>query len=283
VTAAKDPYSGLPTDQRNAMVGLKAQLDQYGLGSLAPQLLNFIQQGYDSNSLSYLLSQTPEYEKRFSGNAARIKNGLAALSPAEYLATERSYRSVLQAANLPNTFYDSPDDYAKLIASDISPDELKTRADHAYKYATMTDPSIRDQLKAYYGIDDAHLAAYFLDPTKGQNLLDKQAMAAEVGGYAKEQGLNVDKAHAESYADLGLTSDQAQSGVTSAALVAPQEKTLGLRFGTGYSDTDATDEFVGGLASARRKREALNSREQALFQGDTQEARAFSYDTSGSY
>lgn len=282
-TGTKDAYSNLPVDQRNAYLGLKNQLDQFGLGSLAHALLNFVQQGYESDSLAYLISQTPEYQKRFSGNQVRIKNGLAALSPSEYLATERAYRSVLASANLPNNFYDKPEDFNNLIGADISPQELQERADHAYRYAQSVDPAIRQQFKTYYGIDEGHLAAYFLDPKKAQNLLNKQAMAAEIGGIASEQGLNINRTKAESYYDMGVDADKARTGAQNAALVAPETTTLGLRFGTSYDANDAADEFIGNLASARRKRETLAQSEQALFSGDVQEARAFGTDTTGSY
>lgn len=281
--ANADAYSGLPMDQRNAYLGLKNQLDQFGLGGLANSLLTYIQQGYSSDGLAYLLAQTPEYKQRFSGNAVRVKNGLPALSPSEYIATEAAYRQVLAAANLPKSFYDQPSDYANLIGSDISPDELKTRADHAFKYTQMTDPSVRNALKTYYGIDDQHIAAYFLDPNKAQNLLDKQALAAEIGGAAAQQGLNVDKAKAESYYDLGVSADQARTGAQNAALVAPETTTLGLRFNQPYTANDATDEFIGNLASARRKREQLNASETALFNGDTQIGRGNGVDSSGAY
>lgn len=279
----RDPYSGLPTDQRNALTALRAQLDQYGLGSLADAVVGYVKQGYETTSLAYLVSQTPEYKARFAANDVRIKNGLAPLAPAEYLALERSYRSVLQSANLPNGFYDSHDDFKNLIAADISPQELQERADHAYKYTQSTDPSVRNTLMSYYGIDDQHLAAYFLDPTKAQNLLNKRALAAEIGGQAARQGLTVDRQHAEDYADLGKTPDAYQTDIQNAGLVAQDAKNVAGFYGTSYSDTDATDEFVGGLASARRKREDLARQETASFAGDVQEARAFGRDNSGAY
>jgi hypothetical protein len=282
-TPQVDPYSGMPTAQRNAFIALKSQLSQYGLESLADKVMDFVKQGYENESLAYLVSQTPEYKQRFAANDVRIQNGLAPLAPAEYLSTERAYRSVLASSGLPSGFYDSPDDFHSLIGTDISPQELQERADHAFKFAAAQDPSVRDALKQYYGIDEAHLAAHFLDPTKAQSILNRQAQAATIGGLAAQQHLDIGRDDAEKYVDSGITEEQARSGLSNAGMVAPDLKSLGLRFGTSYSDADATDEFVGGLASARRKRETLSRSEQALFQGDSQESRAFGTDTSGSY
>ena len=41
----------------------------------------------------------------------------------EYLATERSYRQIMQEAGVPTGFYDQTSDFTKFLASDISPAE----------------------------------------------------------------------------------------------------------------------------------------------------------------
>ena len=64
-----------------------------------------------------------------------------------------------------------------------------------------------------------------------------------------------------------MTQGQVENGISEAASVYGNMDRIGQRFDTDYTGTDAADEFVGGLQSARRKRERLANRETALFGG----------------
>ena len=259
--------TGQPTDQ-NAEAQLQQLLGQMGLSGLTGTVLDYLQQGYDVTSIQYLLTQTPEYKRRFAGNDARIKNGLGALSPAEYLATERAYQDVLRSAGMPAGFYDSPDDFTQWISGDVSPSELANRVDDAVKFAQSTDPTTRTALSAYFGIDTQHIAAYFLDPQRALPLLAKQANATTIGAAALNQGLGLTNLQdALRYTDQGVTGQQAQQGYSQIADMLPTEKTIAQRFGQTYDQTDAEQEVLGGLASATRKRRNLNQQEEALFSG----------------
>lgn len=286
VNTSKDPLAALTGDQRDAYIALQGTLDQYGLSSLSSVILGYVKQGYDATTVSYLLQQTPEYKARFAGNDARKANGFAVLSPAEYLATERAYKDAAAAYGLPSTFYDNPDDFAALIGKDISPQEFSTRASYAFKYTASLDPSARQALQQYYGVDDSHIAAYFLDPTKGQAILDRQAQAVDIGAAAFRQGVGgVDRSQAEGYADLGVTGAQAQQGFAqSAEAIDEGQLDIASRFNSDLSTKDINDDFVGGLESAKRKRALLNQSEDALFsQGTGAGAKSFGNDSSGSY
>ena len=251
---------------RNAMAYMNNILKQYGLTSLGGDVLKMVQQGYQNDAISYQLTQTKAYQQRFAGNAIRVKNGLSELSPAEYLATERSYQQVLQSAGLPKGFYDSHSDFTNMIGKDVSPTEMKWRADTAAKYVQQTDPHTRDALQQYYGIDQNHLVAHFLDPNAAQSLLQKQANAAEIGGAALNQGLKAPShSQAEKWSDQGITTQQAQTGYQKVAQILPDEQKLGERYGTSYTQADAENEMVGGLASAARKRSQLEDQEKAQF------------------
>jgi hypothetical protein len=258
----------LSSDQQNAAVLLQNMLNQWGLGSLASKALGFIQQGYDATSVQYLLSQTPEYQKRFAANAARVKAGLAPLSPADYIATENAYQDILRSSGLPKGFYDSPDDFTDWISKDISPSELQGRVTQAVKFAQSTDPTYRQALAAYYGIDSGHIAAYFLDSSRALPLLQKQATAADIGAAALYNGLSLtNRDRAYQFADQGVTEQQARSAYSQIGSFLPTEEAIGQRFGQSYTQSDAEDELLGGLASAQRKRQSLNQQEQALFAG----------------
>jgi len=256
----------LTGSQRNAVAYMNGILQQYGLHGLGNDVLKMVQQGYQNDAISYQLTQTKAYQQRFAGNAIRVKNGLSELSPAEYLATERSYQQVLQSAGLPKGFYDSHSDFTNMIGKDVSPTEMKWRADTAAKYVQQTDPHTRDALQQYYGIDQNHLVAHFLDPNAAQSILQKQANAADIGSAALDQNLqSTTRARAETWADQGVTGAQAQTGYQKVASVLPDDMKLQRRYGGDFSQTTAEDEFLGGLASAARKRSELEDKEKAQF------------------
>lgn len=258
--------NGLVGEQRDAYVALQSVLQQWGLQSLAPSILNYVKQGYNNDTISFLIQQTPEYKQRFSANDKRVANGLAPLSPSDYLAVERSYRQVLQSNGLPAGFYDSPSDFTNMIAADISPSELNDRAQHAFNYVNQIDPQARAEWQAYYGVDAGHLAAYFLDPKQAQAVIDRQSAAVDIGAAAKQQGLfGPNRQTAERYADLGISQQQAQQAYQKVASVLPEESNIAARYGQKLGETDLAEEFVGGLASAARKRKQLNDLEQSQF------------------
>lgn len=293
-----NPAGTVPADT-DALKTFTGMLVSWGFdtstaSALAGQAVQWSVQGYGSDSISYLLQQTPEYKQRFSGNDIRVKNGLAALSPAQYLATEASYQSVMRAYGLPKSFYDTPDDYANFIGSNMSGTELTDRVKLASDLVNRTDPTARNQLWDYYGIDSSHLIAHFLDPTAAAPILQKQVSAAEIGGAAYAQGLSsTSKQQAERFADMGVTEGQARSAYGQIAAELPTEKQIASRFGGSYDQTDAENVYLGNDGDATRKRAVLNQKESNLFGGDTGlpstlygntgRAAAIGIDTSGSY
>lgn len=266
-TPAHKKKPGLDDTQKNAYAILQGMLQQWGLDSLAPVVLKLLRQGYnDASAISYQLSQTDAYKKRFAANDVRIKNGLPPLPPNQYLAAEAAYKQVMRESGMPVGFYDQPDDFTKLIGLDVSPTEVQSRANTAMSFVNSTDPNTRNALMSYYGIDDNHLAAYFLDPNRALPLLQRQAGAGMIGASALDQGLAAtDRTRAEHFADIGITGDQAAQGYSTIAQMLPEETNIAQRFNSTYTQADAEDELFGGLASAARKRKQLNQSEQSLF------------------
>lgn len=255
--------------QRNAYAALEQMFRQYGLESLAPKILDFVKKGYEENTITLLLQDTDEWRKRFVGNEARRAAGLSVLNPGEYIQLEESYKSTLRAYSMPRGFYDKPEDFANLMSADVSPEEVRSRAQAAWSFTQTTSEASRRALRDYYGVDDSHIAAYFLDPQKGQSMIERQAAAASYGGIAARQNMSVDRNRAESWVDRGISAGQVEQGVENAASVYGDVSRIGRRFGENYQQGEALDEFVGGLASARRKRESLSRRESAIFGGTT--------------
>jgi hypothetical protein len=271
--------NGLEGDQRDAYVALLSVFKQYGLDTLAPKILDYIQQGYSADTLSYLLQQTPEFKQRFAGNEARAKAGLPVLSPADYLSTESAYRQIMQQAGLPQGFYDQPSDFASWIGADVAPTEVKSRVDLATQYTQGLDQSMKDALLQYHGLNESDVAAYFLDQKRALPLLQKQSNAIQIGAAGIRQGLGVSAADADYWAGRGVTPDQAQQGFGQAAQVLPTAERLGKIYGSGYSQNTAEREFLGDQADARAQRLKLAQQEQENFAGGY---RSFSTTSSNS-
>lgn len=257
--------AGLSGAHRDAYEALSALFDSYGLSSLAGRIYTYIQNGYSADTISLELQNTPEFKTRFAGDEIRRKAGLPVLNPADYLATEASYRQILSSAGLPAGFYDSPGDLANWIGGDVSPTEIKSRVDLATVATTQADKFTRDQLKAYYGVDDAHLTAYFLDQSKALPLLQKQEAAAQFGAEAARRGLLSDRQAMEDYVSQGFTQSQASQGFQQVADELPNLQALAQRFGTTFNQAEEESTVFGTNTGALAKKRGLASQERALF------------------
>ena len=71
---------------RSAYALLLSEFSRYGLESLVSPLQDLIKQGLSGPEFQIALRNTDAYQKRFAGNTERIKKGLVALSPGDYLA-----------------------------------------------------------------------------------------------------------------------------------------------------------------------------------------------------
>lgn len=163
--------------------------------------------------LELMLRDRPEYKERFKGNEARRQKGLPEYSASEYLAIESNLKAVLAGNNLPVGFYDTQDDFANFIGNDVSAQELDTRIQRGYLAVKNADPNTVAEMKRLYGVDEASLAAYFLDPTKGRDVITRQAGAARIAGGAQAGGgITLTQQEAEQLAQQGVTQEQAQQG-----------------------------------------------------------------------
>lgn len=203
--------AALTGDQRNAYSALVDVFNSYGLGSLAPSILTYVQQGFNSDTITLMLQQTDAYKQRFAGNIQRQKNGMAVLSPADYIATENSYREAMRAAGLPASFYNSPSDFANYIGNDVSPTEMNNRIQLASQATLTASPQYTQALKQM-GLSQGDLTAYFLDPTKALPILQQQTLTAQIGSEALVRGLNFDRGYAQQLAQAGFTQSQAAQG-----------------------------------------------------------------------
>jgi len=264
----------LKGDNRDAYLALKSLFNQYGLGSLAGKIYDFVKQGYGADTISLLLQDTKEYKTRFAANDARAKAGLPVLSPADYLSTESAYRQILSSAGLPKGFYDNPADFQNWIAGDVSPTEIKDRVDLATAATGQANPEYKQALWQMYGINESDLTAYFLDRRTAEPILKKQAAAGAIGAAALRRGFTADRLDLEGYAMIGITGDQAEQAYSQIA--DGFESMLGIagRYGTNWDQRQAEQEvFTPGAAastgaeSASEKGKRLRSQERGMFAG----------------
>lgn len=277
---ASGQYEKLLTGaNRDAFAALSTLFAGYGLGSLAPKIYEYAKQGYGADVISMLLQNTDEYKTRFAGNQARIKSGLPVLSPAEYLATEQSYRQILQDAGLPKGFYDSPTDFTNWISGDVSPTEIKGRVDLAVANTMQANNNTVRALQDLYGVDKSMVTAYFLDPKRALPLLQKQSQAAQFGAEALKRNLTLDKQDLEDFVTAGLSLSQVSSGFQAVAEALPNIQAIAARYGESFSQRELEKDLIegdvtGNQADARflteaptNKRKRLASQERALFAG----------------
>ncbi len=207
-------------DARNT---IRAVLATYGLGDLSEYLYGVYARGEvdinNPDALIFSLRGQEAYQKRFAANTARAKKGLAELDPASYLALENDYRRLLQSNGLPPGFYDQTEDFTALLEGDVSPQELQTRVQEGFRAVQDADPEVRRQMQELYGVSEAGLAAYFLDPEKAAPILTRQAEAAKIAARAKEQGrIQLLSATAEEIAARGISAQEAEAGFTAMGL-----------------------------------------------------------------
>jgi hypothetical protein len=239
----------------------------YGLESLAPQIIKMLQRGDSADTISIELQNTKEYQTRFAGNAARLKAGLPVLSPAEYISNENAYRQIMSSAGLPVGFFDSTHDFQGFIERDLSPTELKERVDTVADAIYKAPSTTTAYFKQWYTTGD--MIAYALDPGVAAPLVEQRIRAAEAAASAGGQGVNLTQSNAE----LIGANTTSLSDITQGTGFIAQELPTVTKLGQIYGDDESQDDLVkevftnDGLAAAKRRN--LASKERATFGGSS--------------
>lgn len=257
------------------------QFEQYGLGSLVESIKGLIQENVSPSEFALRLQNTDAYKQRFAANQDRIKLGLRALTPAEYIGLEDKYQSIMRNYGLPASYWakdslGTQSGFNKLIANDVDPTELEDRILTAQKRVLNAEPNVMDALRQFYpDITNGDILAYTLDPTNALENIKRKVTAAEIGGAALSQGLGTSASRAEELAKYGVNKAQAQQGYQTIGEFLPIASFLGdiyQKQGLGsYDQTTAESEVFGtaGSAEATKKRKKLSELEQAAFSGSS--------------
>lgn len=199
--------------RQNAFEIINSFLSMAKLTGLEQEIRGLLAGGIvDTDAVLFRLRDTQQFKDRFKANAARAAKGLPELDPATYIGLEQQYGALLRANRLPPGFYDDPSDFEKLLEGDVSPQELQVRIQDGFTRVRDTDPQIRAEMQRLYGVGtDEQLAAYFLDPQKGAQALQREAQAAQIAARGKEQaGMTLTAAQAEDLVRRGYTPEDAQ-------------------------------------------------------------------------
>jgi hypothetical protein len=289
-----DPVGGItPTDTKmaDAYQRLYDEFNAIGLGALVSDAKDELMKATSISAIPNALRQTKTYQTRFSANDARIKAGLAALNPADYLAKEDAYQNIMRNYGLPSTYYTpglygKQEGFDKLLANDVSAVELEDRISTAQKRVLNANPEVLAAIKNFYGdsITNGDILGYVLNPQQGLTDIKKKVTAAEIQGAANTFGLNkitaestpdqikALEARASALAGYGIDKAQAQQGFAQVAEMAPIGSQLAdIYKQTPYTQATAESEVFGtsGAAAAKEQRKKLTALEQASFSGSS--------------
>lgn len=234
---------------RDARTTMASVLATYGLGDLADFVYTEIIAKEEVNinnpdAIIFAIREQPAYKKRFAGNAARLKAGLAELDPASYIGLENAFRETLRSNLGPDmsNFYDETSDFQALIEGDVSPSELNARVQQGYRAVADADPEVRRQMFELYRVSEGQLVAYFLDPKRAAPILTRQAQAANIAARGFEQGgIQLSGQFAEDLARRGISEQQARAGFAEVGGLGELRQTFA-------GETDLSDEQLAGAA-----------------------------------
>jgi len=215
--------SVVPSDSNEtATTILTNTLKFYGLDD--PELVNEIRAALANRTITgassvdeigIQLRESPAFKRRFAANEARRAAGKPVYSVTQTLLLESQYRKNLRDSGMPAGFYDDPTSLQNFLINDISPDEILARVTQGYQAVRNADPTVINELKTLYNLDDGSIAAFFVDPTKAQDNILRAARAAEVAAQARKQaGIGLTAQTAEELVRQGVSEAKAQAGFT---------------------------------------------------------------------
>jgi len=282
--------TGPSGEMQDAYQRLLDEFTALGLGALVTDAKDLLMKATSISAMPDALRNTGAYKTRFSANDTRIKAGLKALSPAEYLAKEDAYQNIMRNYGLPASYYTvgqygKQEGFDKLLANDVSAVELEDRISTAQKRVMNANPEVLAALKSFYPeITNGEILAYTLDPSKGLQDIKKKVTAAEIQGAANVFGLNkitaestpaqiqAMEARANALAGYGVDKAAAEKGFATVAEITPVASQLAEIYKqTPYTQATAESEVfsTSGAEQARKQREKLKSLEKASFSGSS--------------
>lgn len=258
-----------PAGYDDAYELLTRMLNDWGITDLGSTVQEILVEGYSPDVAELRLRDTPQYKTRFKANDDRIRKGLPALSPAEYIATERAYISTAREFGLPEGFYDQQSDFEKWLSTDVSPAEFRERAQAASQAYIQASDDVKQQWTDLYGLTPGDAVASFLDQNRAVDLLRKRAQATNIAAEAQrafEGQYQITSQRAEQLADAGVSTGQAQKAYREVASRSDRDAFLGRLSGQDFTRGEAEDELLLDDAKAATERGKIYDAEKGRFQ-----------------
>lgn len=140
-----------------------------------------------------LIQTAPYYERFGQVNEARLAAGYRALDEKTIVGMEDEYQKILTSYNAPKGFYDQTKDFQMFLKNNYTAVDVSNVFQAYRDFVNSTNPTIRGQLRDLFGVNEDMLTAYFIDPEKGQPILESitgknlNTAAALLEGLTKEQ------------------------------------------------------------------------------------------------
>jgi len=239
--------NGMPADTGPAWASLQSLLESYGLGELIGWARQEFIDGKSQDEILIDLEKQPAVQAKFKPVFERRRLGLPPVSFADVVEYRRQVNQLEQYYGIPASFVDAD----KLMISDVSAAELRTRLDDYQRYVLSGPAEVRTQLQELYGIGTGGLIANAIDPTLAVPLLEQQYKAADAAAATQLAGLDqVTRDQALRLAQLGVGLDN----VTALSQVRRMNELLN-PLGASEGDTrltqfQATEAVAGGNAAA---------------------------------
>ena len=277
--------SVIDSKMQDAYQRLFDEFSAIGLGALVADGKDLLMKATSISAMPDALRNTKAYMTRFSANDARIKAGLTALSPAEYLAKEDAYQKIMRDYGLPASYYKTglygkQEGFDALLANDVSAVELQDRISVAKERVLNANPEVTAALKQFYpDITDGDILAYSLNPKNAIKDIQRKVTAAEIGGAAMAQTdamgkpiLTTSEARARELAGYGVDKEAATAGYSAIGDSLQRGSQLAAIYGESpYTQATAESEVfkLSGQQEARKQRQKVTGLEKATFGGQT--------------
>ena len=243
----------------------------FGLGSLATFINKRIMEDASEESVLLELYEQPEYKVRFPGMAS-LRGKKRTITEKEYMDIEKQMTQTARFFDLPQGFYDNPEDFGKLIGGEVSAKEYQDRLQVGQDLARSMSPGARAQLQEFYNVGEGGVTAYVLDPERALALIQKQAKAAQFVGFGREKGFKLEGINAaqaeqlagtEAYAKL--SAQQLQTALGQAAQLRQTQSRLTGIEGETYDESQALKAVIEGSPEAILASQQRAQREGARF------------------
>lgn len=253
---------------KDRLVNMLASFD---LGDLAGFVDRRIMQDASEEQVMLELYDQPEYQKRFPGMKALREKGKT-ITEAEYIRDEKAFIQTARFFDLPKGFYDSADDFGKLIGNLVSPKEYQDRLQVGQDLSRSLNPAVKNELINLYGVGEGDITAWVLDSERAAPLIQKQAKAAQFVGIARSAGFGLggitaqqaeNIAGTESYAKLSEA--ELSKALGAAGQLRSTQERLARLEGTAYSEQEALSAVIEGSSEALLASQQRAQREAARF------------------